>query len=139
MNMILTFIAALCGGGIPSLIIFFVNRKDAKQDKNSEVLKRLDALDKKVEDLASRGDERAAISARCRILRFMDEMLEGREHTKDSFDQVMSDITDYETYTSSHPDFKNNQTTATVQYITESYRRRLSKGDFLGYTHGAIV
>ena len=133
MTAALTFIAALCGGGIPTLIIFFVQRKDAKKDKNSEVLKRLDSLDAKIDQIGERGEERAAISARVRILRFMDEMLEGRSHTKDSYDQVMSDITEYESYSGKHPDFRNNQTAATAEYIKESYYKRLEKGDFLNY------
>lgn len=133
MNPALTFLAALFGGGIPSLIIFFVTRHDSKHDRNSEIVKRLDALDRKVDAIQERADERAAVSARVRILRFMDEMLEGRDHTKDSYDQVMSDITEYEFYTDNHPEFRNNQTAATAAYISDSYQTRLSKGDFLNY------
>lgn len=105
---------------------------------NGEVIKRIDdldkrvdGLDKKITDQGEKEDERAAVNHRVRILRFGDELLEGRKHTKDSYDQVLTDITDYNQYCDDHPKFRNNQTMATVKYIEDSYQERLKKHDFL--------
>ena len=43
-------------------------------------------------------DERYAINCRTRILQFNDEILHKRKHTKEHFDQALSDITDYNNY-----------------------------------------
>jgi hypothetical protein len=53
-------------------------------------------------------------------------------HSKDAWDQVMSDIDYYKKYTEpgKHPDFKNGQTEATIEHIEHGYRERLEKRDF---------
>ena len=137
-----TIIGGLLGGGIIGFIEFLIRRRDDKEDKNKEIVesirklddkvdKRFDILDKKIDSVDRKGDERNAIASRVRILRFRDEMLEGRSHTHDSFQQVLSDIDEYELYCDSHPDFRNNQTTSSVEHIKHSYAERLEKHDFL--------
>lgn len=112
--------------------------KKVGQAINSEVVEKVDNLEKhitefenKMKGMEEKEDERAAVNSRVRILRFNNELQEGRLHTKDGFDQVLSDITDYEAYCNSHPSFKNSQTSATVEYIKKNYAERLEKHDFL--------
>lgn len=131
LTMVGTIISVLLGGGILGFIQFIINRNDKKHDKMDEVLQAIDRLDKKVDSLEAKGDERNAISARVRILRFSDELMEDRKHSKDSYDQCMSDITTYEQYCEGHPKFKNNQTQVTVAFIKKNYAERLEKHDFL--------
>ena len=97
-----------------------------------ELSKKIDALEKKIDSLEAKEDRRDAVNKRVRILRFEDELQTGMRHSKDSFDQVLSsDITDYESYCRSHPEFKNNQTCATVEHIKKVYAERLERRDFL--------
>lgn len=100
---------------------------------NGELSDKIDALAKKVDKLEAKEDERDAVNKRVRILRFEDELQRGQRHTKDSFDQALSDITDYESYCApgKHPEFRNNQTTATVEHIKKVYAERLERHDFL--------
>lgn len=107
-------------------------------ENNAEVkehLKKLDEsvgeLDSKISEVSDKNDEERAVTARVRILRFCDELQEEKRHSKDSFDQVMCDITCYNQYCKDHPTFKNNQTVSTVEYITKVYQERLEKHDFL--------
>ena len=141
MDFITSFAGILVGGGLFAFIQFLINRHDKKHDRlkgvtNSiDTLKedmndRFDSLGKKIDTVDSKSDERFAISARVRILRFEDELQEERKHSKDSWDQVMSDIDYYEEYCAEHKDFKNNQTVATVEHIQHGYRDRLEKRDF---------
>ena len=81
---------------------------------------KVDALEKKV-------DENQATTIRVRILRFEDELQLGKEHSKDSWDQVMDDIRRYEIYTNSHPEFKNNITVASTEHILKKYSELLEK------------
>ena len=98
---------------------------------NGELSDKIDALAKKVDQLEAKEDQRDAVNKRVRILRFEDELQRDQKHTKDSFDQVMSDITDYNQYCSDHPKFRNDQTVQTVEHIRKVYADRLERHDFL--------
>ena len=121
----------LLGGGILAFIQFLITRHDNKHDRLQGVKDAIKSLSDKVEAFGKKSDERYAISVRVRILRFRDEMLGGQNHTHDSFQQVLSDIDAYEEYCNAHPEFRNNQTQATIEHIKSNYRERLEKHDFL--------
>lgn len=125
------FISILFGGGIVTLVQFLIKRHDDKQDKQSEVLKAIEALGDKVSRIQGELREQGAVNARVRILRFADEMREARRHSKDAWDQVLTDIDGYEGYCEGHPEFKNNMTLATVTYIKTNYAERLERNDFI--------
>lgn len=131
MDVATSVIAVLVGGGLFAFIEFLVNRHDTNNDKFKEVFEAIEKLTGKVDDLAAKSDERNAVNMRVRILRFRDEMLAGQSHTHDSFQQVLNDIDDYEKYCDRCPDFKNNQTVATIEHIKRNYAERLEKHDFL--------
>lgn len=96
-----------------------------------ELSDKIDALSDKVDKLEAKEDQRDAVNKRVRILRFEDELQREQRHTKDSFDQVMSDITDYNQYCTDHPKFRNDQTAQTVEHIRKVYADRLERHDFL--------
>lgn len=121
----------ILGGGVLAFIQFLIGRHDQKHDKFKGVYEAIEGLSKQIKSVADKADERNAVNSRVRILRFADEMMEGKKHSKDSWDQVMSDITDYEKYCDAHPDFRNGQTAATVEYLKKNYIERLEKHDFL--------
>lgn len=125
-----TFIGIIFGGAFLAFLQFLITRHDNKVDKFGELKKAIADVQAGIKHLDEKCDKREAISVRVRILKFEDELQEGRHHSKDSFDQVLSDITFYEQYCSSHPDFKNNQTVVTVEHIKKVYHERLEKRDF---------
>ena len=105
---------------------------------NYDVLDSIDTLDKKVNTLDSyvKQLEQARLEceakrARTRILRFGDEVRLNVKHSKDSFDEVLADITFYDTYCSTHPDFKNNRTKSTEKVIVDVYEECLRNDSFL--------
>ena len=89
------------------------------------------ALEKKLEEAENKSDEDRAVTARVRILRFNDELLAERDHSKESFDQVLADIDTYEGYCSTHPEFRNNKSIMSIRNIKRVYAIRLEKRDFL--------
>ena len=125
-----TIISFLLGGGFLGFIEFLLRRYDSKNDRFDAIVKEIAGIRNDLKIIEEKGDRREAVSSRVRILRFADELQEGRKHSKDSFDQVMSDITQYEDYCLEHPRFKNNQTAATVNYIKKNYGERLERRDF---------
>ena len=105
---------------------------------NTEVLNeistlksRVNTLDERVQQSEAIQKERDAKTARTNILRFGDEIRIGTRHSKESFDEILSDITEYESYCSTHQDFKNNRTKSTEKIIIEVYEHCLRTDSFL--------
>jgi len=108
----------------------FIAKKIGKA-LNGEVVEKVDGLERNVEKLRSECEERAANNCRTRILHFGDEILHNVRHSKEHFDQILLDITDYEQYCNNHPHFKNNVAVATIKRITEVYEDCVENNDFL--------
>ena len=125
-----TVVSVLIGGGLFAFIQFLINRHDNKNDRLKAVSEAINKLSSRIDSLDEKIDQTNAITARVRILRFADEMQDNRRHSKDSWDQCMSDITDYEEYCDDHPKFKNNQTVATIEFLNTQYKERLKKHDW---------
>lgn len=100
-------------------------------DKVDGISTRVDKLADKVDQSEARQDERDAKTARAHILRFGDEVRIGTRHSKESFDEVLADITAYEAYCQSHPEFPNNRTRAAEKFISETYDECLRENKFL--------
>lgn len=116
---------------IPTIIS---NRKKTEQS----IKDMTEATDKRVDKLQSSFDQHVedyeaakAASQRYRILRFYDEMCEGREHSESHFEDILDDIDEYELYCETHPQFKNNRGKAAMDYIKESYPKIKASGGFL--------
>ena len=76
-------------------------------------------------------EEHRAKQARYRILRFYDELCEGRPHSESHFEDVLDDIDFYEQYCETHPQFRNSRGKAAMDYTKETYHKVKSKGGFL--------
>lgn len=108
--------------------------KKANEDLKKQVEKldeKVDGLEMKLEESEAKADKREAITCRVRILRFGDELRIGTPHSKENFDQVLSDIDTYKKFCDGHKDFENEKTVATTEIIKDNYRERISKNDFL--------
>ena len=135
---VITALMSIFGACIGSagLWTFIDHRQQRKADErlhDSEVLKELKELRQEIAELRQVVDENEAKASRIRILKFADEIFMDMNHSKDSFDQCMSDVTFYENYCDAHKDFKNHQTGETVDYIKEVYHERMKKKDFARY------
>lgn len=123
-------LAVIGSNALWGFIQFLIQRKDNKSDCSKKIIEMIEKLDEKIDKLDGELSERSAISCRVRILKFMDEIIEGWNHSFDSYTQVMQDITNYLRYCAEHPDFKNHQTEATIAHIKADYQERLEKNDF---------
>lgn len=124
------FIAVIGSNALWGFIQFLLQRKDNKEDCSKKILDMIQKLDEKIDKLDGELSERGAVACRVRILKFMDEILEGWNHSFDSYTQVMQDITNYLRYCNENPSFKNHQTEATIEYIKNDYQEHLEKNDF---------
>lgn len=69
--------------------------------------------------------------ARQRILRFNDEILFGKRHSKEHFDEILDDIDTYEEYCRTHEDYENNKAVLAIATIREVYKDCLKTHNFL--------
>ena len=126
-------IAFLGSTGVWTLVDHRQQRRADREMQDNGVMKELKTIRQEIAELKETVDENEAKASRIRILKFADETFMDANHSKDSFDQCMSDITFYEKYCSDHPKFKNHQTEETVAYIKEVYHERMQKKDFARY------
>lgn len=119
-EIVVTLICAILASG---LIQFFFNRYDGKMDK-------LDRIETKLDNHIKEDDKRDAIQCRVRIISFADDLRQGIEHSKSSYDQCLADIDNYDKFCKT-TDFRNGITTVSEDYIKESYRRHLLNNDFI--------
>ena len=125
-----TFIAICGGGALLAFIQFLISRHDNRKDAIKGIKEDLNSIRKDIKSLDEKGDRREAENRRVRILRFEDELQENKRHSKESFYQVLNDITCYNEYCEKHPDFLNERTVATIAHIKAVYSERLEKHDF---------
>lgn len=98
---------------------------------NGEVINEVSQLRKEVADVKHDMAESEAKSARVRILQFGDELYQGKNHSKEHFDNILDDITDYDAYCRDHPNFKNERTKMTEKIILEQYHKCTQEHSFL--------
>lgn len=93
---------------------------------------KIDCIANKVNHLGDRIGENEAKTARAHIHRFADELYnETIKHSKEYFDDILDDITDYEAYCEAHPNFQNKKTAKAVQLINETYDKLYREHKFL--------
>lgn len=131
-NVVLTVVLAVLGSsGLSALITFLINRHDKRHDDKAEIIAKIDSLGKKIDAMEGKLEETSATEARIRILSFSDEVRHGVLHSKESFDQVNSDIDSYRRYCKSHPAYENNRSVMAIANIERVYSERLERNDFL--------
>lgn len=116
-----------------SAILNWIGQRTNKElyDKVDELEKKVDEIQSRQEDAEALEEEREAVNCRIRILQFSDELRRHIRHSQESFDQVLSDIDNYEKYCDSHPKFKNNKTINAKERIKAAYDGCMDQNDFL--------
>ena len=110
---------------------------ELKAELKADIKESNDDIENLKKSLAShiREDEESKNrQARIRILRFYDEICEGKRHSENHFEDIIEDIDDYESYCQFHPEFRNNRGKTACEYIKEIYQKVKTENGFL--THG---
>lgn len=92
---------------------------------------KLDSANNALGDLRRENSENRANTCRYRILRFDDEIRHDEHHTKEHFDQILEDITEYEKYCDGHPEYKNNKAIMAIGNIKKVYQKCTDERTFL--------
>lgn len=121
-----------------SMLIRWFARLLGISDLKTEIVQvrdRMDELEKKIDNMKISEEEKEqlkeALAARRRILRFNDELLLKIKHSKEMFDDILKDITDYDNYCRTHPDFKNKKAVFAEENVARAYQDCMEENDFL--------
>lgn len=114
------------------------DKLQAAMDQAGKYPAEIKKLSEKIDDIGDRlqemrqetGTERAT-NRRYRILRFNDEILHDEKHTKEHFDQILEDVTEYKKYCTDHPDYKNSRAEMAIKNIERVYEKCAREGTFL--------
>ncbi len=107
---------------------------------NGDVLKELEEVKaqqrRTQEDLEEHvrvDDERNADLHRARILQFNRELLResGPSHTEEDFNEILYNISCYERYCETHPDYQNNRAVHAIKNIERVYDQLMEEHGFL--------
>lgn len=123
-EIILGLVGALTGSGVCGVIVAVLQRKWSQSDKLDTMS---DALNKHIKD----DDERYIKQCRTRILRFNDELIRGVHHSKEHFDDILDEITEYTRYCEEHRDFKNEKAVEAIANVKRVYRHCEQTHSFL--------
>lgn len=88
-------------------------------------------LSVKLDKIEATNDERYVKQCRMRILRFSDEILQQGKHSKEHYDMILDDITEYKRYCKTHPEFENEKAVLSIKNCETSYQTRIANKDFL--------
>jgi hypothetical protein len=100
-------------------------------DKQKEVNEKIGLLNTKVDGVNDRIDLEHAENCKSKILRFADEIGQGAKHSQEHFNQILTDIDEYEDYCDSHHDYQNTKTVIATARIKEVYAKGSKNNDFL--------
>lgn len=103
---------------------------DLKNEVGS-VRQEVQGIKQDVSDIREEAKEREATNRRSRILEFGDEILHEVDYSKEHWDSVLMDISEYENYCDDHPHYMNNVARATIKHIKDMYQQHLLHDDFL--------
>ena len=98
---------------------------------NGDLIEKVDKLEKNIEQMDHDAGERRAKDARVRVLRFGDEILHDVRHSKEHFDDILLDISEYEKYCDEHPEFENDRMQLTAETIKSTYKKCWQEHSFL--------
>lgn len=131
MEAVWTALIALASAVIVKLLDWILSRRNEKKGAIAQLTNKVDKIAEDLKNHIEENHEQSAIQARERIQRFNDEILHGKMHTKEYFDSILIDITDYDRYCSEHQDFRNQVTSLAEENIQRVYKKCLEEHSFL--------
>ena len=87
-------------------------------------------IKQKQDEIETKIDTQEALRWRTQILRANDELIDGKHHTREFFEDLLETIDNYEKFCDKHPGFKNRMATESINHIIETYRKLLTKDTF---------
>lgn len=100
---------------------------------NSHIIKKVDVLDEKLTEHIKESRDSSVKRKRQRILQFVEEGMDGKRYTKETFEFMMKECDDYEKYIKEH-EIKNGVIEASITEIRRRYIDHIHNADFADFT-----
>lgn len=97
---------------------------------NGEVFDKVSDLETSLSTHLEEHEQMKAETNRQRILRFSDEIYDKKYHSKESFEDILDIIQEYDKYCTDHPEFKNKRTVTAAKIIDEKYEECFKEHSF---------
>lgn len=120
-------------GIIPVVLSSGKKTRDSAQAQNKATQAQVAGIQTTLDAHIREDEDDKARNARYRILRFYDEICEGRRHSESHFEDILDDIDRYEQYCQMHPDYKNSRGHVAMKNIKLTYERLKAEGKFLSH------
>lgn len=120
-------------GIIPAILSNGKKTRDSVQAQNQATQANVAEVKTMLTTHIKEDEDDKARNARYRILRFYDELCEGRRHSESHFEDILDDIDRYEQYCQAHPDYKNSRGHVAMKNIKLTYERLKAEGKFLSH------
>lgn len=120
-------------GGITLLLNSFKLIKEIKENISrpmKDLTEKVDNIDKRLTDHIATFEVERAQQLRSKILEFSDSISVGAKHSKETYDDILAIVDEYEEYCDCHPDFKNNRCKLAVDNITTVYKDKVHNNSF---------
>jgi hypothetical protein len=131
MEAVWTALIAMGSAIVVKLLDWILNRRNEKKGAIAQLTNKVDKIASDLKSHINENREQSAIQARQRIQRFNDELLRGQKHTKEYFDSILIDITDYDRYCNEHEEFRNQVTSMAEENIKRVYKKCMMDKTFL--------
>lgn len=104
-------------------------KSDLKTDFN-ELNDKVNNIEVKLESHINENKKERVADYRARIIRFNDEIMEEKTHTKEYYDNILEDIDKYEAYCNDHPEYPNNKAVMAIHNIKAKYEEHMENNSF---------
>ena len=104
-------------------------KSDLKADF-TELNDKVNNIETKLETHINENKRERAADYRARIIRFNDEIMEEKTHTKEYYDNILEDIDKYEAYCKEHPEYPNNKAVMAIHNIKAKYEEYMENNSF---------
>lgn len=121
--------------GMFGFITVCINRmwkkKDERESGNTAIINKLNRIEASLNQHIADDALASAKQARTKILRFNDEVKEGKKHTEEHWIEILEDMDIYESYCKENPDYPNNRAEMAITNLKAVYQNCLTKNNFL--------
>lgn len=93
--------------------------------------KRMDSFEKQFKEHIEDSELEKILNYRQKIIRFADEIYQGRNHSREHYDEVRGYIDIYDDYCKDHPKFPNSKALSSIKMINETYDEKTKNHTFL--------
>lgn len=99
-------------------------------------LKSVVCLPQRLEKLETDFNNDRAFRWRSQILRRADYIMDGQKFSRETWDDTIETIDNYERYCKHHDDYQNGKAKAAIEFMRETYKEVMKNNDFL---HGGVI